>query len=520
MKKTLSLVLALMLLLSLCTGVATAENKTIKAWGAYNFASKSGITSYNEQFLWQEVANRLGITVEWETVSQNEKATLFSLMMTDKGNLPDMVVDMGPLYYEEFGRMGALISLTEYITPEKMPNLYALLEKYPDAKASITSADGNIYFLPRMMEPANRYWNGLFVREDFLAQVGKTVPTTTDEFYEAMLAIKNNIDTVDYPLSLHMAALKTLMYAWNIGVRGTGLDKTDDAYIKDGVIHYSPKEDAYREATAFLAKLYADGILNPDWNSITDNDIRTDILTKTGAVCQGSFSGVMSTYNNMLIADGQGEALTYILPMQSAEGVGAWPGHHTVLDTNYGVAVTAECEDVDAVLTVIDYLYGEEGRTLVYWGVEGKNYTVQADGTKVFTEEVLKSDLGTMTYLNCFSGNTSMYPSYQTADFYHKTLSAKAAEGNLAQTAIGEANDLRMPCLRYSEEEITEVNSILIDLNAYVDEWFCLFVNGTRDVNDDATWQEYLNGFDSLRLDELMGYYNAPYTCWLAIAGE
>lgn len=305
----------------------------------------------------------------------------------------------------------------------------------------------------------------------------------------------------------------------NIGVRGTGLDTCDDAYIKDGSIQYAPTQDAYREGLRYLAKLYAEGLINPDWSSITGDDIRTDILTKTAAVCQGSFAGVMSTYNGLLVSDGQGEALTYMLPLESAEGVYAWPGHHTAIDVSYGVAITATAEDVDAILQVIDYLYGEEGRTLVYWGVEGKTYTVQEDGSKAFTEDVLTSELDTLTYLNNYSGNTSMYPSYQTVDFYHSTLSAKAAEGNVKLTALGEANDLRMPSLRYTEEEIAEVNTILVDLNAYVDEWFALFVNGTRDVADDATWQEYLNGFNGLRLDELMGYYNAAYARWTAAAG-
>ncbi len=520
MKKILSLVLALVMVLSLCMGAASAENKTIKGWGAWTFNDQSGITSYSEQFLWQEIAARLGITVEWETVSGNERNTLFALMMADAGNLPDMVTDMGPLYYEEFGRMGALIALNEYITPEKMPNLYALLEQYPDAKASITSADGNIYFLPRIMEAPTRYWNGLFIREDMLKEVGLEVPTNIDEFYQAMVAIKNGIDTVDYPISMNRDSLKTLMYPWNIGVRGTGLSSSDDAYIKDGAIHYSPKEDAYRDALAYLAKLFAEGLINPDWASLGGNDIRTDIVTKTAAVCQGSFSGMMSTYNSALVADGQGEALTYILPMESAEGVYAWPGHHTAIDVSYGMAITAGCEDIDSVLAIMDYTYSEEGRTLVYWGVEGKTYTVKEDGTKEFTEEVLTSELGTLNYLNSFSANTSCYPSYQTVDFYHKTLSAKAAEGNIKQTALGEANDLRMPSFRYTEEEITEVNTILVDLNAYVDEWFALFVNGTRDINDDATWTEYLGGFDGLRLDELMGYYNTAYERWTAAAGK
>ncbi len=73
MKRILAMALTLMLALSLCVGFATAEGQTIKGWGAFNFNDQTGITSYSQQYLWQEVASRLGITVECETVSENEK---------------------------------------------------------------------------------------------------------------------------------------------------------------------------------------------------------------------------------------------------------------------------------------------------------------------------------------------------------------------------------------------------------------------------------------------------------------
>ena len=297
-----------------------SEPVTIKGWGAFTFDEQSGITSYNEQLIWKEVENRLNIKVDWTTVPAADKSTLFSLAMSDSGNLPDFIVDMSPLIYEEFGRAGALIALNDYITPEKMPNLYGLLEEYPDARASITSADGNIYFFPRIMEVATRYWSGWFIREDFLENVGLSVPTTTDEFYDAMVAIRENVETVNYPVDMNMESLKTLVWSWNVGARGTGTSTTDDAYLKDGKIAYGPTEDAYREALIYLNRLYEDGLLNPDWNSLTSNDIRTDVLNQSTAIAEGSFSGVLSTYNSLLMEDGQGEALTYMDPLYGPDG--------------------------------------------------------------------------------------------------------------------------------------------------------------------------------------------------------
>lgn len=519
MKKLLAMLLTLALLLGCAGGVLADDVKTVKGWGAFSFNDQTGLTSYSQQLIWQEVEKRLGVKVDWTTVSANDKTTMFSLTMADPANLPDFFTDMNPLNYEEFGRLGALAALNDYITPEKMPNLCALIEQDPAVLASITSADGNIYFFPRIMVAPTRYWNGLFIREDFLKEVGKEIPTTTEEFYEACKAIKEGIDTIEYPIAMNQEGLKSLVWSWDIGARGTGCSTTDDTYVKDGKLAYGPTDEKYREALTWLNKLYAEGLITPDWNSITGNDIRTDIVTKTAAVCSGSFSGVMSTYNSLLVTDGQGEALTYINPMKGPEGAYAWQGHHTAIDLGVAGAMSSTCSDVDSVLKVVDYLYGDEGRELVYWGVEGETFDI-VDGKHVFTDKVTSSELGTMLYLNNYSNNTSWYPSAMITEFYHATLSEKAAQGNLEITALGEAHDIRMPALRYSEEEITEVNTILVDLNNYVDEWFALFVNGTRDIADDAAWQEYLKGFDGLRLEELMGYYEAAYERWQEIANK
>lgn len=491
------------------------EPVSIKGWGAWTFDEQSGVTSYNEQLLWQQVKERLNIAVDWTTVAAADKVTLFSLAMSDEANIPDFITDMTPLVYEEYGRLGALIPLNDYITPEKMPNLCALLQEYPDARASITSADGNIYFFPRIMEESTRYWAGLFIRKDFLEQAGLEVPATTEEFYEALVAIKEAVDTVDYPIGLSMGGLKSLLSFWNIGARGDGTSTTDDAYIKDGAIAYGPTQDAYRDALIWLNRLYEEGLLNPDWNSLEGADMRTNILNKTTAVAEGSFSGILSTYNSLLKEDGQGEVLTYIDPLEGPQGPGTRQGHHTVLDVGCGSAISASCSDVDAVIRMVDYLYGDEGRELVYWGVEGETFTKNGDSYE-FTEEVSTSSLGVLNYLNSYSACTSMYPTAMLTDFYHATLSDLAKEGNVSITAAGEANDIRMPALRYSQEEITEVNTISVDLNNYVDEHFANFVNGVEDIHDDAVWQSYLDGFAGLRLEELLSYHQTAYDRWLS----
>lgn len=515
-----ALVLALALTCLPAMGLADEEVKTVTAWGAMTFQDQTGLTSYSEQLMWQEIESRLGVKVEWETVSGSEKSTKFSLMMAG-GTLPDFMIDMDPLTWEEFGRMGALIPLNDYINDEKMPNLSKIVAENSEVLASITSADGNVYFFPRVMPAATGYWNGQFIRQDMLDAVGMDVPTTTDELYTVLKAIKEQIPECTAPIAMNMSEVKTLVWAWGVGARGNGTATADDTYVtSEGTLAYGPIQDDYREALKYIHKLYAEGLLTPDWNSIDGNGKRTNIMTRTSAMCQGSFSGVMSTWNSLLEADGQGAQLVPIAPLVGGNGKQAYQGHHTAIDVSYGQAISSQCSDVDAVLSVMDYLYSDEGRELVYYGVEGETFTKDADGNYAFTEKVTTSELGVLSYLNNYSANTSCYPSYMITEFYRATLSPAAAAGNEVQTEIGMANDIRMPSLRYTETEIAEVNAICVDLNAYVDEHFSLFVNGELDVEDDAAWQTYLDGFNGLRLEELMGYHNDAYTRWLSVAGK
>ena len=494
----------------------TEEAVTITGWGAMTFNDQVGYTSYSEQLAWKEIEKRLNITVDWTNVPAADKSAQFSLMMSDSGNLPDFIVDMSPLVMEEFGRAGALIALNDYITPELMPNFCALMEEYDGVKASITSADGNIYFFPRIPGKTTRYWAGLFMRSDFLEEVGKEVPTTTDEFYDVLVAFKENIDTVTYPLSVNATMLKSLVWSWGIGARGTSTSATDDAYINsEGQLAYAPTEDAYREALIYLNKLYEDGLLNPDWNSLTGDDIRTLILNKEAAGAEGSFAGILTSYNNLLKADGQ-EPMTYVDPLYGPTGARIRQGHHIDVDGNYASAISVNCDNVEAVVRMVDYLYSDEGRELVFWGVEGETFTRNGE-IRELTEAVSTSDLGVATYMNNYNLNASCYTSCMLTDYYQVTLDEIAKAGNESLTAVSKTiDDIRMPALRYSEEEITEVNTILADLNAYVDENFANFINGVIDIEDDSAWETYLKGFDGLRLEELMGYHQTAYDRWIS----
>lgn len=516
MKKSLSLILTLALLVAcFVPAVASAsEPIVLKAWGAFTFDDQSGITNYADQQTWKEIEKRLGIKVEWTTVSGLERETPFGLLMASN-ELPDFIVDINPLLLEEFGRKGALIPLNALM--EDMPNLQKLFEADVQAKPSITSEDGNVYFFPRLMEPATRYWPGLMIRKDWLDELGLALPTTTDEYFDALLAIKEGIPGVTKAFTgtdSTEGALRTLIWAFGVGARGTG-NGNDDFFVEDDVIKFGANDPRYRDALAYLNKMYAAGLIDTEMTTNQATNTRTNMVTGASASTFGSFSGNLSAFNGLLEADGKGTPLVPLAPLYGPTGERTSMGHHTSIDLGYGGAITSTSDKAEAVVKLFDYLYSDEGRELLYWGVEGETFEM-VDGTRQFTEKVTTSELGTMSYLNNYSANTSCFPSALLLEFYHATLSEIARAGNLETTEISQANDKKVPALRYSADEIATVNAILVDLKSYVDESMWAFILGTQDINDDAAWDTYVKGFDRLRLEELTGLYNAAYTRFLA----
>ena len=83
--------------------------------------------------------------IEWDLLSDslNERVGL----LIGGSRLPDAFIacNFSKSDMNEYGGDGTFIDLTPYITPEVMPNLSAILEKYPAVRSAITQADGKIY---------------------------------------------------------------------------------------------------------------------------------------------------------------------------------------------------------------------------------------------------------------------------------------------------------------------------------------------------------------------------------------
>ncbi|MCL2319142.1 MAG: extracellular solute-binding protein, partial [Treponema sp.] len=138
---------------------------SLTAFSVYTPPAAAGnINSFADHMAWKIIEQKYGIHIEWQTVPDQDWAAQLGLVMASKA-LPDFFIRINPQLAEEYGRQGALMSLTELIDT-KIPNLKAIMSNNKAVRGQMTSADGKIYFSPRLFpDPRTRHYPGLMIRE-------------------------------------------------------------------------------------------------------------------------------------------------------------------------------------------------------------------------------------------------------------------------------------------------------------------------------------------------------------------
>ena len=171
-----------------------------------------------------------------------------------------------------------------------------LFEKYPALKAMCTSADGNIYALAGWWGDINDYVpDYLYIRQDWLDNLGLEMPRTIDELYDVLVAFKeqdangNGDPNDEIPL-----ATKNGIWQLYYLMTGFGYDTNSLWYVDEaGEVHYAAVEEQYREMLEFLNKCYSEGLISDDLegNLLTQN-ITED---KVGIVCHDPADNMASS---------------------------------------------------------------------------------------------------------------------------------------------------------------------------------------------------------------------------------
>lgn len=313
----------------------------------------------------------------------------YTLLLADN-KLPDISSISGNYFANEYGPDGAYINIYEYL--DQMPNLAAMLEKYPDAKEQYQLNDEEMYRIPNFSINGSQAPLSYAYRKDILDQHGLEIPTTYDEFMALCRKLKE-LYPESYPLGVIVgnASLSNVIdwgAMWGTHLTWPGRYGAYVEYDYNNETWYmGATSDAMKAFITWIHDMLDEGLMHPsiaqsgnDLNAaimngttfISMRNLNVDAVNPKGKAADANFSYVMGP---PIAMSQYGEAAAF-----AVSNVGS-----------YNWAISANCENLDATLAFVDWMYSEEAIKLTNYGEEGVTHTVFADGNVVWNEDAVAS---------------------------------------------------------------------------------------------------------------------------------
>jgi putative aldouronate transport system substrate-binding protein len=466
--------------------------------------------NFAEALVWKEYEKLTNMRINFRLVPFDNLSDTRNLALAS-GDYPDALYSarVSPADLMKYGSQGVFVRLNDLID-KYAPHFKKLMDEHPDLRRGLTMPDGGIYSFPSYYDPdflPMLIGTPLWVNKYWLAKLNMPEPTTTEQFYEYLKAVKERdpngnglADEIPFAAAGISALTEQLRGAWGFGNRGLGHKFVDMDPGKPGELRFFRLDPAYKEVIDYLRRLYAEGLI--------DKEIFT---IKTGALYSRGQKGIYgATINPNPVT--QMNQTGYI-------GLGALRGPHG--DQLYShvkvplvwpgaFVITNKNKYPEATVRWIDHFFGDEGATFYFMGLKGQTYRENAQGKLEYIEEITKSPYGlTMDqalakYVTWLGGS---YPGYVQEKYFKgsETLPESVAAGKKAAPyVVAEIWNT----FNFTEDETEFMSSLGSDIHSYIGEMEASFITGIEPMSE---WNKYVSTVKKMGLDEYMVIYKAAY---------
>ena len=303
---------------------------------------------------------------------------------------------------------------------------------------------------------------------------------------------------VEIPLSINNDTLSSLL---DRGIITSPFNLvTRDVYVDNGEVKLGFAQEEYKDVLTWLHKLYKEGLLDPNFATVDQQTVTSNMLTGKSGVSAGACGSILGTWltTNKNVDN---YSLAGIKNLVANKGETPMFGHYNT-DVVGGVTViSTECEDKEAAANYLNYGYTDEGHMLYNFGIEGKSYEM-VEGKPIFTDLVMNNPDG-LTIQQALSEYQLAYgngPFVQDKDYllqYYNTDEQKEA---LSKWSDNNAKNYKLPRITIGAEEVGEYSSLFSDIKTYRDEMTIKFVVGSEPLEN---FDKYLNTLNSMGIERL-----------------
>ena len=391
---------------------------------------------------------------------------------------------------------GVLIDLKPYLS-SCCPNLWAMLEKNPEAMEAITLPDGSIAALPYISEiPVQNY---IWVNQEWMDNLRLAAPANAQEFKDMLSAFKTrdpnkNGKQDEIPLGfLGPFDLKFLAHAFGLIANDYNL------FVQDGQVRFMPLEENYRSFVTWCRELYTEGLL--DKNGFTMND---QLRTVNDSKAAPTYGAIITAMAADVFQTSWVENYVILMPL-FYEGNAIYRDYSgPVLRGTF--AVTSACKDPEKVLQWVDYLYSEEGAVLATIGLENTDYLVDGDGSWRYLDGVQKN-FDTFRGVSLIQGGGADLPGVSISDFEHRMSGNPIVQKVLEQQKqFNEYVKQPFPYYTLTRGQAEQIAPLQAQLGYYVDMQLARWVLGEEEISDE-TFAAFETKLRELGLDKFISFW-------------
>ncbi len=483
------------------------ETATLTMFTSFPGNLVSYMTSFTEHPGFAAAEEATGVTIDFYEYSMESAATQFELMVASD-SLPDLVCGFDDMYQGgvSAGYDADLIYDISGLLEENAPDYLAAVNASDTNRSIAYELDGTTMLAVYgfYLYDYSEVTNGVFIRQDWLDDLGLDVPVTYDDWYDVLTQFKDAYGASAALLLPNGTESSGGTYAGGYGVPGYSSEAKSSAqhfYQVDGVVTSCLIEDAYRDYLIMLNKWYEEGLIYGDFYSNDTRDIMDGLIYDNQV---GIFDGKVDYITRYESGDTTGTIrLTGIRsPVQNAEDIN---GFGSYVSAKSSLSISTNCETPETALQWLNYFFTDEGILLACYGEEGVSYTFNASGDPEFTDLILNNEDPELAYGNV----TRLYLLDEVLPTVYDQTRELAAYSEAEQDAIALWTDTKdavytLPDFTLSTEDSEEFSSILVDVETYASECIVKFIIGDMNL---AQWDSFVETLKDMGIERCIEIY-------------
>lgn len=513
MKKTVSLILALLMLLGCVNALAEAQppfeepfefSYLTQMWEP--FSAETNLVKYYEE------AMNVKMNIEWAPMDNYSTRVLTTLA----GTMPDaiMIRDMSDI--ATLIDQGAIVPLTDllneycpnfmrFITPEDKPYLYNI-------------SDNEIYAIPAITNIPNL--NSWAVRQDWLEALNMKEPTTWEEWKEYLRAIRDNDmngngdPSDEIPFA---GEIGPFLYSFGINSSAAEVHTSSAGNLfcvdKDGKYTLIFEHQNYRAYLEEMVSMYKEKLIDPEFatrieaekRKVMNSELSGLAFTQAEQVQLGT-DAIRATGNEKAVWKG-------IPPVAGPYGDQALYARNKFA---FYTVITKEAEKNDKVIGILkffNWMFSDEGIQMNNYGIPGYTYDLK-DGKSVMYDNVRENFIS----YRGFGMNFQPISSLWTVDAYVQVLTSGTPYEELPETRklfydafyLNDPYFVTAPPVLQTEAYIENANTLLAEASQLQAQ--C--IAGLISIDD------FYTKYEELKADGLQDVIDQGAEAYAAIMGE